>query len=160
MGQYNRTLPQIMTLSDGSAFVVDNNAYTANDCVGGLAKVFYGTEGGALLRAIKVLDYAAQSEPYIIHIYRSAPSTIADDAAFAPLDADGLLEIGDVTVPASQYKTANGGAFSVAYMKGQDVDIDIPGIANGTIYVYLECTDTPNYTAVTDLVLEFIFWID
>jgi len=160
MGQYNRTLPFTLTASDGTAYAVSATAYEQYDVVGGLARVRYGTEGGALLRQIKVLDYHNQSEPYIIHIYRSTPSTIADAAAFAPTDADGLLEIGQVTVNAANYDTANGSAYSVAYKKGADVDIDVPGVAQGTIYVYNECADTPDYNATTDLVFEYTFWID
>lgn len=158
MAEFNRTIPAYVVLNAGTALVVATSAYTAHDVVGGLLKCSYGTGGGALLRRIKVLDYGVQSEPYIIHIYRSAPSTIADDAAFAPLDADGLLELGVVTVAAGNYVTANGSAYSVAYMEA--VNLEIPEICVGTIYIYLQCTDTPDYVAATDLVIEMTFWVD
>jgi hypothetical protein len=149
-----------MVASAGTAFVVTLDAYTANDCVGGLAKVVYGTGGGGLIHTVKVLDYANQKEPYIIHIYRSTPSTIANDAAFAPLDADGFLEVGTVTVAAADYATANGSAYAVAYKRGDDVNIAVPESCAGTVYVYLQCTDTPDYAAVGDLVVEMFFWSD
>jgi hypothetical protein len=86
--QYNRTLiKELVKAADGTVLTVDHaDAYTANDVVGHQQKCIYGTGGGALIRAVKVLDYGVQSEPYIIHFYRSIASTIADDAAFAPTD--------------------------------------------------------------------------
>jgi len=158
MSQFNRTIHATVVTNAGGVLTTATTAYTANDCVGGLLKCVYGTGGGALLRWVKVLDYAAQSEPYIIHLYRSTPATIADDAAFAPTDAMGLLEIGQITVVAGDYKTANGSAYSVAYK--EDVNQDVPESSAGTIYLYLQCTDTPNYVATTDLVIEMMFWVD
>jgi hypothetical protein len=48
----------------------------------------------------------------------------------------------------------------VAYKRGSDVDIDIPSSAEGTVYAYLQCTDTPDYVAATDLVVQLTFWVD
>ena len=152
-----------MVANAGTAFIVATTAYTANDVVGGLAKCVSGTNGGLWIHSIKVLDKANQKEPYIIHIYRSAPTVIADHAAFAPADADGVLELGTVTVNAVDYATANGSAYAVAYLRAlehPDVGIPIPESCAGTIYVYLECTDTPDYVATSDLEIEMFFWID
>jgi len=159
MARYNRTLPPTpLVLNDDSDFAVTLDPYAQYDCVGGLAKFFYGTSHGALLRRLKVVDDHVQSEPYILHLYRSSPSTIANDAAIAETFADGKLEIGRIVIGASDYVTANGSAFSVAHIP--EVDIEIPDSCEGTVYAYLECTDTPDYNAVTDLYIEAIFWAD
>ena len=162
MSRFNRTMiTTLVTASDGSVLTVDHtDAYTAHDVVGAQLLGKIGGSGGALIRAVKILDYGVQSEPYIIHFYRSIASTIADDAAFAPTDADGLLEIGTVTVAAGDYATANGDAYSVAYLRGDNVNIEVPHNAAGLVYVYLQCTDTPDYVAATDLVVQLFSWID
>jgi hypothetical protein len=161
MSRFNRTIRgDVVINATGAAIAVGLSAYTAHDVVGGLLKCVYGTGGGALLRSIKVLDKANQSEPYIIHIYRSQPSAIADDAAFAPTDADGQKEIGQITVLAGDYATANGSAYSAAFLRGALVDIDVPETCAGTIYIYLQCTDTPDYVAADDLEIEMFFWIE
>jgi hypothetical protein len=148
-----------MTKSNGDAFVVSVAAYTANDCVGGLAKVFYGTGGGLLLRGISIRDNAVQNEPYIVHIFRSTPSTtIADADAMALVSADGDLEVGQVTINAGDYVTVNGGDYSKAYKSISDIEID--EVSKGAFYVYLECTATPDYVATDDIKVEFVYWID
>ncbi len=159
MGRYNRTLDRIMTQSDGDDFVVTLAAYTANDCVGGLGIVKTGSGGGMLLRGVSIRDNAVQNEPYIIHIFRSAPSTtIADGDPMALVSADGDLEIGQVTINAGDYVTANGGDYSKAY-KAID-NIEVRESSDGTFYVYKECTDTPDYVAVDDIKVEFWYWMD
>lgn len=159
MARLNRTIKKTMVANAGTAFVVTLDAYTANDVVGGLAKVHYGTGGGATLMEIHVTDYAAQGEPYRIHIYDSLPTTtIANDAAFAPVDADGLAEIHEILLVSGDYALANGSAYRKAHLTG--LNRQIPENADGTIYVYLQCTDTPDYAAVGDLVFDFVFWTD
>ncbi|HEB26683.1 hypothetical protein LCGC14_1923570 [marine sediment metagenome] len=158
MRRYNLPLREVITQSGGGAFVVTLAAYTANDVVGGLAKVFYATGGGALLRGVSIRDTAQQDEPYIIHIYRSEPSTIADSAAFAPTVDDADLETGTVTVAATDYVTDPGSTYSKAYVAIPDGNNEIPESSAGTFYVYLQCTTTPDYAAVGDLKVEFNYW--
>jgi hypothetical protein len=148
-----------MTLESGAAFAVALAAYVANTVVGGLAKVDFSGANGATLRSIHITDHAAQNEPYRIHIYDSLPTTtIADADAFAPVDADGDAEIGEVLLVGGDYATANGSAYSKAHLR--NLNIDIPESAGGVIRVYLQCTDTPDYVAVGNLVLDFVFWIE
>ena len=161
MATFNRTIRVPLLLKAGTAFTVSATAYTANDVVGGSAKVYYGTGGGALLMGFSLLDDAVQSEPYIVHIYKSAPSVIADHAAFAPTTADGKLELRTITVLDTDYEAANGGTYSVAHKYDPSYDqVALPEECEGTIYVYLECTSTPDYAATTDLYAEFVFWVD
>jgi len=158
MPEYNRTLDFVMTQSDGTAFVVSATAYTADDVVGGLGRVKTGSGGGMLLRGVSIRDTHKQSEPYIIHIYRSEPSTIADADPFAPTVADADLEIGTVTINNADYATDAGSSYSKAY-KAID-KIEVRESSGGTLYVYLQCTATPDYNAVTDVKVEFWYWMD
>jgi hypothetical protein len=162
VNQYNRTPPRaVLTKSDGSDFVVTLTAYAANDCVGGLGRVWYGTNGGALLLSITIQDNAVQNEPYIVHLFSTTPTTtIANDAAMALVAADGNVKIGEVTIGAGDYVTENGGDYSKAFVPVATEDGLIDESSDGYIYVYLQCTDTPDYAAVDDLRLEFVFWTD
>ena len=157
--RFNRTIRVPLTLDSGADFAVDTNAYTANDIVGGLSKFFYGTGGGAWLMGVEIIDDAVQNEPYLIHIYSTSTglTVIADDAAAAFDAADGALEIGLGTINAGDYVEANGGAYSKVYA---DCSVMVDESSGGTIYVYLECTDTPDYAAAGDLVINGVFWIE
>lgn len=161
MGQGNRTLRALLTKSNDDDFVVTVAAYTANDCVGGLGKVFYGTGGGLLLLGVSVRDNAVQNEPFIIHMFRSEPdTTIADADPMALVSADGDLEIGQVIINAGDYVTANGGDYSKAYVPISTPNNDVDETSGGTFYVYVECSSTPDYVAVDDLEIEFVYWVD
>lgn len=153
-----RIFRKVMTQTDGTAFVVTLAAYTANDSVGGQGMVKTGVGTGMTLRGLSIRDTARQDEPYIIHIFRSIASTIADADAMALTVADGDLEIEQVIVNAGDYVTANGNAYSKAYKPITNIEIDES--SDGTFYVYLECTDTPDYAAVDDLKIEFVYWIN
>ena len=133
---FNRMDRGLLVVNAGTAFVVSATAYEANDVVGGLSKVIYSTGGGLLMRGVSIRDDAVQNEPYIIHIYRSVPSTVADAAAMAPTTADGDLEIGTITINAGDYATANGSAYSKAYKAVSDIEVDES--SGGTFYVYME----------------------
>jgi hypothetical protein len=160
MPDFNRTLRKVMTQTDGTAFVVSLAAYTANDSVGGQGMVATGVGGGLTLLGVSIRDDAVQNEPYIIHMFRSQASTIADADAMALTTADGDLEVGTVTVAAGDYVTANGGAYSKAYKPIPAQMAQVDESSAGTFYVYLECTATPDYAAVGDLKIEFVYWAD
>jgi len=149
-----------MTQTDGTAFVVSGTAYTQYDSVGGQGMVFYGSGGGCHLMGVTIRDDAVQNEPYLIHIFRSIASTIADAAGMALTTADGDLEVGQVTVNAGDYVTANGGTHSKAYKAISAPNSEIDESSESYFYVYLECLATPDYAATTDLKVEFVYWIE
>ena len=158
MAQYNRTLDFVMTDVDGDDFAVLTSEYAANDALGPIGKVKTGSGGGMLLRGVSIRDKARQDVPYLMHIYRSEPSAIADSAAFAPTVADSDLEIGIVTILAADYITANGNAYSKVYKA--ITDIEPREFSKGEFYVRLENTATKTYPAVDDLKVEFWYWMD
>lgn len=159
MAYYNRTIKAILTKGDGTAFVVDTNAYLANDVIGGLALASY-PGGGALLRKVKVKDNANKNVALTLYIYDSTPTAIVDNAAFTPLEADGQKEIDQISIAAGDYKTAPGSAYSVAYIKGADADVDIPGDAGGLLHIYVVPGAGVTYDAATDLEITLFFWVD
>ena len=161
MPNFNHTIRRRLTQSDGDAFVVTLAAYTANDCVGGPAKVFYSTGSGALLIGVEIQDNAVQNEPYIVHLFSEATTTtLADSAAMALVAVDGYVKIGEVTIAAGDYTTENGSDYSKAFVPVPAHMGLVADVSAGNIYVYLECTATPDYVAVDDLTIDFVFWID
>jgi len=162
MANYNRTVrADVVTAANGSVITIDTDAYTSADVEGGLLKCVYGTGGGALCRQIKVLDKGVYTGAFVLHFYRSQPSAIADDAAFAPTDADGQKEIGHVTVAASHYVSQTN--YTVAYLSSADFDKwsgDVPESCAGTIYIYAVAGAANDHVAATDLEIEMTFWIE
>ena len=136
---------------------VGTDAYTANDVVGGLMTFSISDQGfDGLVRSILVTDAHSQAEAYVLYLFGAQPSTIADDAAFAPTIADLKKIIGVVTLAAADYTTVN--SLDWALLGGHEdnvaanVTMEIPAHSdNGDIYMYAVATDTPDYNAATDL---------
>lgn len=158
MPQYNRTLDFIMTNTSGNAFTVLQTEYAANDALGPIGRVKTGSGGGMLLRGVSIRDKARQNVPYIIHIYRSTPSTIADSASFVPTVADGDLELGIITINTGDYVTANGNNYSKLYKAISKVEVR--EISGGEFYARLQNTATKTYPAADDIKIEFWYWMD
>lgn len=144
--------------------VKTGGAYTANDVLHGLITISVANAGGGgMLRWIRVVDDDNEKAEIAFYFFNSLPSTIADDAAFAPTVADLKKCIGRVVVEAADYRTENSNA--IAIVRGEvggsafeaNADFVSP---TGYIYVYPVCTGTPTYTAATDLEVTFGFWLD
>lgn len=140
------------------ALTVDTNAYTANDVMGGLLTFDINLGSGGVIRKVQVIDDDNEKAAMTIWFFDNIPSTIADDAAFAPTIADLKLNIGVVTVLATDYVTTNNNA--IATIKDVNLDYDIEGKVDGKIYAYVVATATPTYTAATDLTLRVTVWSD
>lgn len=136
-------------------------AYGAGDVVGGLLTLeplvnqMPGKAGG-VIRRIMIADDDNEKAAMKLYIFNgdAAPTSIADNAAFAPVIADlkNLLEI--VSFSAGDYTTLNGNAWAK-----QQVTIDFYA-SSGKLYVYVVCDATPTYTAATDLTFTFEIWLD
>lgn len=129
------------------ALTIATTAYTAGDVVGGLLSfdVSSAPEGGILNR-VTITDAANQKEPYVLWLFNAAPTTIADDAAFAPAIADLKKVVGTITIAAADYVTVNSLAIAQVNLVNQQFPAN-----TGTLYGYLVATDTPDYAAATDL---------
>lgn len=72
-----------------AGITVTLSAYTAGDVVGGLLTfdVARVSDRGFIER-VRLVDEDSQDEPYLLYVFREQPTTIANDAAFAPTVAD------------------------------------------------------------------------
>lgn len=129
-----------------------SGAYSQYDVVGGAMSLVTG--GDITLRQVIVQDDGDQKEPYKLYFFRADPD-IADDAAFAPTDAELDNLAGSVSILASNYDEW-GGANTVADI--QDLNIELTGAT--TFYVYAVAQDTPDHSggAASDLTFQFVYW--
>ena len=131
------------------------DAYTAGDVVGGLLTIpVHNAGGGGVLRRLITVDEDAQSEGYTLYLFDQLPSTIANDAAFAPTIADLRKLIGTVTIAAGDYVTVNSLVYTI-----DEVDLEFTA-ANGNLYGYLVATDTPDYANADAVYLRFVVDLD
>ena len=124
---------------------VTAGAYGANDVVGSLL-TFSGLRNGTL-QAITICDNAAQAVDYLLVLFESAPTTIADNATFDIADAD----LDKIIYQDSLTSSSNRQAFTdnyYHYLYGLSVPI---WSAGGTVYGFLITTSTPTYAATSDI---------
>lgn len=136
-----------------TAPTITAGAYSAADVVGGLLTFSTGglPEGSILTRALLVDDDNEKAE-ITLYMFNAAPTSINDNAAFAPLVADLKKLVTKITFAVADYVTVN----SNAYALKEDLNDQIPA-NGGSLYGYLVCTATPTYSATTDLWLALDF---
>ena len=136
------------TFNASVALTITAGAYSANDVVGGLLSFAVADTNGAsgIIRGLRLTDGDNEKAACKLWLFSSAPSTIADNAAFAPSVADLQKCLGYLTIAAADYTTVNSNALAVV----DELSFDF-STANGTVYGYLVCDATPTYTATTDL---------
>jgi hypothetical protein len=90
-------------------------------------------------------------------VYNAAPSTIADDAAFAPVEADHLKLLGVIEFAAGDYDQT--GVDSFALVPGKDVNTDdtifFPTL-NDRLYFRLVNAAANDFAAADDLTLQVL----
>lgn len=139
---------------------VDTNAYTANDVVGGLITFNIANVGaGGVVRWARLVDDDNEKAEMNLYLFNSLPSTIADDAAFAPTVADLKKMVGKISFAASEYETINSNAINIQRGSADGVDIDFY-TSGDNIFGYLVAVSTPAYTAATDLHITLGVWLD
>jgi hypothetical protein len=118
------------------------DAYTAGDVVGGLLTFDLSqlTTNGGLLNNLVLIDEDSQAEAYKLYLFDALPSTITNDAAFAPTIADLTKLRTVITIATADYVTVN----SMDYVLKEDINV-IFSTAVGALYGYLVATDTPDY---------------
>jgi hypothetical protein len=127
--------------------VIDTSAYGAGDCVGGLMTFDVSTVlGGGTIESILIADDDNEKAQAILYIYNALPSTIADQAAYAPTIADLKKLVYVKPVASADFTTVN----SNAYALYSNLRVTY---AASKLYVYLACVATPTYTAATDLTI-------
>lgn len=122
---------------------ISAGAYSAQDVVGGLLtfRINSSSRGGKI-KSVVVFDKADVKTTLVAYIYRSAPTAINDNAAFALSDEDLAKLVAVVTIDTWQDLPSN--AFSI-----EDAG-DAPFVAP-ILYVYLVCTGTPTFGSTSAL---------
>ena len=135
-----------------TGLTVTNGAYSAKDVVGGLM-TFTGvlTDGvdTGVLQAISMDLKSAQTAVFVLHLFKSQPSTIADNAVFALSAADALLKVASIPVT---WVAANGSGSEVmsCYLTSSlNIPIESTG---GVIYGYLVCDSNVTFASTSSLV--------
>ena len=131
---------QNLTVSPTGGITVALDAYTDGDVVGGLLTFDVHTAmGGGLINRVRLVDEDSQDEPYNLYLFNAVPSTIVDDAAFAPTVADLQKLIAVVSI--SGATTVN----SLDYWMSSALNYAFTA-QNGNLYGYLVATGgTPDY---------------
>lgn len=127
---------RVLTISAG--------AYGAGDVIGGLiAFPLNPVARGGRLKGVRLFDLSDTKAAITAYIFRNAPATIADNAAFALSDSDlpNLIAV----VPLTSYIDLPSNAAALAAL-------DNVFVAD-TLYVYLVATATPTFGATSALQL-------
>ena len=124
-----------------TSFTPDTNAYTAGDVIGGLLTFRVGTEsGGGAITRLLITDDDSQGAAGSLYLFNAAPTTFADNAAFAPVDAD-LTKL-ETVIPIPSFTTVNsrdwGESASILHVFQHGI---------GVLYGYYVTSGTPTYSA-------------
>lgn len=129
-----------------------NDAYSAGDVIGGLMTIAVpGSVGGGVINSIMLVDDGNEGAVLTLYLFDATPSTIADDAAFAPTAADLKKMIGAVSYGAGDYTTIN----SLKYAFKEDINLIFQADGASNLYGYVACTATPTYASGKTLVFRF-----
>ena len=118
---------------------IDTDAYTSNDVMGGLLTFDLSelTINGGIINQAIMIDEDSLGVAATLYVFDALPTTIADDAAFAPTidDMNKLVAV----IAFSSFTTVN----SLDYSIVEDIN-NIYSTDTGAIYGYLVTGGTPN----------------
>lgn len=123
--------------------VVTAGIYSANDVVGGRMSFFAGNNG--VLRSVIATDKASVGMACKLYIFDAQPTTLADNAAFAPTEADLKKLIATIAIAGADWVTL---ATRDHVQKAVEIPYRSP---SSTLYAYLTCDATPTFLATDDL---------
>ncbi len=131
---------------------VTAGAYTAGDVIGGLltfSATLSSQPGSGELREVMVYDNAKQQKALTLFLFDSAPSVIADNAAFNLSAAD--LRKCFAIVPIAIHKTYS--TSTRGYSIARALSVPVFTDTDQSIYAYLVCDAAPTYGATDDLTI-------
>ena len=135
---------------------IGTDAYTANDVVGGLLTFdVLEAGGGGTVRHAYIIDDHSEGANLRLYIFRDLPSTIADDAAFAPTVADLKKLVARVEFAGADFVTLNGNDWQMV-----DVDKSFEAGGPNKLYGYLVDESGGTWAAATDLTIGLVVWAD
>lgn len=151
---------------------ISTSAYTAGDVLGtvmsftGAARV---SGFGGVITGVQVLDKtAAVRAAMTLLLFPSTITAAADNAAFAPTDADSLLIQGQIEILSTHYNTTWAGTAtnSVATVPHNDAAsspclMRVPYVcAATTLFGLLVVRGTPTYTSTSDIIVSLTVEVD
>lgn len=154
MSQFNRTREFSTTPT------ITNGTYTINDVIGGLLsfQVFSAGKGG-VIRAIRILDEAANAKSLRVYFFNEAPASIANDAAFN-LSADDLRKaICAVDIDGADWFTDNG--VSQVFKDVPAGEFELKGPPDSTnLWAYIIDKGAFAFTGTDQLTVDVVVWPD
>lgn len=137
----------------GTANPSDGGTYSDGDVIGGLItfEAIPGASGAAILNAIYLADDDGEGSALDLFLFNAAPTTIADDAAYAPVAADHASKlIYKCAIAAADYATENSLKFAIK----EDINLVMHGDGANKVYGYLVANGSaPSYAANKTLVV-------
>lgn len=131
-------MPQTRFIDLSPTITVDTDAYTAGDVVGGLLTMpIKAAAGGGILNSVLLVDGDGVGADLTLYVFRAAPTSFADDAAFAPTAADLQALVAIVKLGTSTSINST----SVYHVP--DVN---QAFRADALYGYLVAAGTPTYT--------------
>ncbi len=145
------TQTRVITLTP----VITTDAYTAGDALGGLLKfenVLFNPKRTGVALSLTIIDKASQDAETELVLFSETFTATADNAAFAPSDADLLNCLGTISVGAGNYATfsANSAGTKPNAGLGLHSTEDYRENEASSIYGQLVTRGTPTY-AVGDI---------
>lgn len=146
-----------MALSITKSLTVAATAHAANDVCGGLITLNgLGAVPGIRLKSVIIAENAGLVVTYKLTLFNATPTTILDDAAFSPTDADITKIIEEVSLDAATYQLVYP-TNSVHRRNG----LDLPLISTTQdLYAYLWSPTGGTFVATVVVGLTLIYEID
>lgn len=144
---------------------VDTSAYAAKDDIGGLMEfaglTCPGTKTGSIV-GLTLTDKSDNATEYDVVLFKSNPSTstITDQAAFDPSDADLSKMLPVVNIETTDHFSFNDNGISSVSSLASRAWSTTGTFTDGTIYAALVSRGTPTYAASADITLMLIFECD
>ena len=126
---------------------VGTDIYTSGDALGAKSKFENVPERGVIMSFV-IIDRDSEEDAIDIALFDTDIAGTADNAAFAPTDAELSTSVGTISAAAGNYAT-----FSSNSLATVD-NIGLPYSAEGgVLYFQLVTRATPTYTAATDILV-------
>lgn len=135
---------------------VTAGAYSANDVMGGLLEFPIPRNSSGFVRGVTISTDDGETMACKLHLFVSAPTAFADNAAFAPTFNDLTNRFAVIAIAAADYATINGNAQAIV---STDKSLDFEVQSQPVIYGYLVADATPTFSATTDLAITVTFYL-
>lgn len=137
--------------------IITAGLYAINDAVGGRLQFSRATRGAghtALIESVRLVDRASQNFALDLVLFDQPFSEIADNAVFAPSDADLDHCVGVINIPAAAYFTFSTNAVAVLPLTDANWGQGFPVWTAESDVLYGQLVvrgGPPTYAAINDL---------